>query len=65
MCCVVENAEPDAFWCFTNLMSEIRDNFIKTLDYSECGIGEKLGYFFCYVNFFILIQSSFDSALLL
>lgn len=34
-----ENAEADAFWCFTNLMSEIRDNFIKSLDDSECGIG--------------------------
>ena len=57
MCGVVENAEPDAFWCFTNLMSEIRDNFIKTLDHSECGIGEKLDYYFIYVSFFILIQS--------
>ncbi|ELT98550.1 hypothetical protein CAPTEDRAFT_92856, partial [Capitella teleta] len=33
-----ENAEADSFWCFTNLMSEIRDNFIKHLDESECGI---------------------------
>ncbi|XP_064616309.1 TBC1 domain family member 13-like [Liolophura sinensis] len=36
---VQENAEADAFFCFTNLMSEIRDNFIKTLDDSQCGIG--------------------------
>ena len=35
-----ENVEADAFFCFTNLMSEIRDNFIKTLDDSACGIGE-------------------------
>lgn len=34
-----ENVEADAFFCFTNLMSEIRDNFIKTLDDSACGIG--------------------------
>ncbi|KAL4219046.1 hypothetical protein ACF0H5_021629 [Mactra antiquata] len=34
-----ENAEADSFFCFTNLMSEIRDNFIKTLDDSQCGIG--------------------------
>ena len=38
--CVSEHAEADSFWCFTNLMSEIRDNFIKHLDDSECGIGE-------------------------
>ncbi|KAL6049275.1 TBC1 domain family member 13 [Balamuthia mandrillaris] len=33
-----DNAESDAFFCFTNLMSEIRDNFCKTLDRSETGI---------------------------
>ncbi|KYR01577.1 TBC1 domain family member 13 [Tieghemostelium lacteum] len=32
------NAESDAFYCFTNLMSEIRDNFCKTLDRSDVGI---------------------------
>jgi len=32
------HAEPDAFFCFTNLMSEIRDNFCKTLDKSSVGI---------------------------
>ena len=36
---VAEHAEADAFWCFTHLMSEIRDNFIKHLDDSDCGIG--------------------------
>ncbi|EDQ92965.1 uncharacterized protein MONBRDRAFT_13826 [Monosiga brevicollis MX1] len=34
-----QHAEADAFFCFTNLMSEIRDVFIKTLDDSETGIG--------------------------
>ncbi|XP_077974526.1 TBC1 domain family member 13-like [Styela clava] len=34
-----EHAECDTFFCFTNLMSEIRDNFIKTLDHSMTGIG--------------------------
>lgn len=37
---LVEYAEPDTFYCFTSLMSEIRDNFIKTLDDSACGIGK-------------------------
>ncbi|XP_065188083.1 TBC1 domain family member 13-like [Sycon ciliatum] len=34
-----EHAEADAFFCFTSIMSEIKDNFIKTLDDSACGIG--------------------------
>nr|KAG5699848.1 hypothetical protein BaRGS_034622 [Batillaria attramentaria] len=33
------NAEADSFFCFTNLMAEIRDNFLKSLDDSQCGIG--------------------------
>ncbi|XP_046650063.1 TBC1 domain family member 13-like [Daphnia pulicaria] len=33
-----EYAEADTFFCFTGLMSEIRDFFIKTLDESEMGI---------------------------
>uniref|UniRef100_T1H6D8 Rab-GAP TBC domain-containing protein n=1 Tax=Megaselia scalaris TaxID=36166 RepID=T1H6D8_MEGSC len=33
-----EHAEADSFFCFTLLMSEIRDFFIKTLDNSETGI---------------------------
>ncbi|XP_044732800.1 TBC1 domain family member 13 [Chrysoperla carnea] len=33
-----EHAEADSFFCFTNLMSEIRDFFIKSLDEAECGI---------------------------
>ena len=36
---ISEFAEADSFFCFTNLMAEIRDNFIKTLDESQCGIG--------------------------
>ena len=38
-------------------MSEIRDNFIKTLDHSECGIGEKCSFDFFDRDFFILIDS--------
>ena len=33
------HAEADAFFCFSMLMADFRDNFIKTLDYSELGIG--------------------------
>merc|ERR1711884_126854 len=33
-----EHAEADCFFCFTNLMSDIRDFFIKTLDKTETGI---------------------------
>jgi len=33
-----EHAEADCFFCFTNLMSDIRDFFIKTLDDSTTGI---------------------------
>ncbi len=32
------DAEADAFFCFTNVMAEIRDRFIKSLDHSETGI---------------------------
>jgi len=32
------HAEADCFFCFTNLMSDIRDFFIKTLDKTESGI---------------------------
>uniref|UniRef100_A0A915J1P4 Rab-GAP TBC domain-containing protein n=1 Tax=Romanomermis culicivorax TaxID=13658 RepID=A0A915J1P4_ROMCU len=31
-------AEADTFFCFQNLMSEIRDNFIRTMDDSSLGI---------------------------
>uniref|UniRef100_A0A914DR32 Rab-GAP TBC domain-containing protein n=1 Tax=Acrobeloides nanus TaxID=290746 RepID=A0A914DR32_9BILA len=33
-----EHAEVDTFYCFQHLMSEIKDNFIRTLDDSNCGI---------------------------
>lgn len=35
-------AEADCFFCFTNLMSEIRDFFIKSLDESSSGIGSMM-----------------------
>jgi len=35
---ISKHAEADAFFCFTNLMSEIMDNFCKYLDRSEMGI---------------------------
>ncbi|KAM6892609.1 TBC1 domain family member 13-like [Xenentodon cancila] len=38
MLCGTEHAEAETFFCFTNLMSENRDNFIKSLDDSQCGI---------------------------
>jgi hypothetical protein len=31
-------AEQDAFYCFTNIMSEIRDIFVESLDSSDLGI---------------------------
>ncbi|XP_060809655.1 TBC1 domain family member 13 [Amyelois transitella] len=33
-----QHAEADCFFCFTNLMAEIRDFFIRTLDETESGI---------------------------
>ena len=33
-----QHAEADCFFCFTHLMSDIRDFFIKTLDDSSTGI---------------------------
>ena len=38
MLMIAEHAEADTFFCFTNLMSDIRDFFIKTLDEAESGI---------------------------
>ncbi|KRZ20357.1 TBC1 domain family member 13 [Trichinella pseudospiralis] len=37
-----EHAEADTFFCFQNLMSEIKDNFIKTLDSSNVGIDHQM-----------------------
>jgi hypothetical protein len=39
---ISEYAEADCFFCFTNLMSDIRDFFIKTLDEAECGINRMM-----------------------
>ncbi|CAL7949202.1 unnamed protein product [Xylocopa violacea] len=39
---VQEHAEADTFFCFTNLMSEIRDFFIKSLDEAEFGINSMM-----------------------
>jgi len=36
------SAESDTFYCFTNLMSEIRDFFIQSLDDSKTGIRQRL-----------------------
>uniref|UniRef100_A0A158Q5U4 Rab-GAP TBC domain-containing protein n=1 Tax=Dracunculus medinensis TaxID=318479 RepID=A0A158Q5U4_DRAME len=38
-------AEADAYYCFQLLMSEIKDNFIKTLDNSYCGIESLMSQF--------------------
>lgn len=35
---LTEHAEADCFFAFTNLMGEIRDFFIKSLDEAESGI---------------------------
>lgn len=34
----MSSAEADAFFCFTQLMSELRDRFIKSLDQAPTGI---------------------------
>lgn len=40
---LTEHAEADCFFCFTNLMAEIRDFFIRTLDESDSGINYVMG----------------------
>ena len=53
------HAEADAFFCFTHLMGEIRDNFLKTLDDSACGIGKFQTAFSSssfVLNFFVLFS---------
>lgn len=37
-----EHCEADTFFCFTNLMAEIRDVFIQSLDESESGLQGKM-----------------------
>ncbi|XP_004927187.2 TBC1 domain family member 13 [Bombyx mori] len=44
-----QHAEADCFFCFTNLMAEIRDFFIRTLDEAESGIN----YMMCKLNEFL------------
>lgn len=46
-------AEADAYYCFQLLMSEIKDNFIKTLDNSYCGIGKFITVFYKKYRFFV------------
>eukprot|EP00002_Diphylleia_rotans_P008726 TRINITY_DN1872_c0_g2_i1.p1 TRINITY_DN1872_c0_g2~~TRINITY_DN1872_c0_g2_i1.p1 ORF type:complete len:589 (-),score=99.14 TRINITY_DN1872_c0_g2_i1:782-2548(-) len=41
----VEDIEADAFYCFSNLMSELRDNFMKDVDDSAVGIASKVAIF--------------------
>uniref|UniRef100_A0A1I7US37 TBC1 domain family member 13 n=1 Tax=Caenorhabditis tropicalis TaxID=1561998 RepID=A0A1I7US37_9PELO len=49
-------AEADTFFCFQQLMSEVKDNFIKTLDDSICGIESSMSAFHNLI-------SSFDAEL--
>lgn len=37
-----ESAEADAFYCFTSLMSEIRDSFVRSLDMDSLGLSGKM-----------------------
>ena len=46
-----EHAEADTFYCFQQLMSEIKDNFIKKLDRSNCGIGKNCWLRRFYINY--------------
>merc|ERR1719491_705844 len=36
-------AEADAFWCFSGLMSEIRERFLQTVDETNSGIHKLVG----------------------
>lgn len=40
-----DNLECDLFFCFTNLMTEIRDGFIRDLDKEESGITGRVATF--------------------
>ena len=37
-----DHFESDLFFCFTNLMSEIRDGFLRTMDSEHTGINGKI-----------------------
>lgn len=41
----VQNLESDLFFCFTNLMTEIRDGFIREMDKEQSGITGKVAEF--------------------
>lgn len=49
---LLEHAEADAFFCFAHLMGEIKDNFLKSLDDSACGIGNTHAKFFKLISKF-------------
>lgn len=40
-----EYFESDLFFCFTNLMAEIRDGFLRTMDSEHTGINGKIKVF--------------------
>lgn len=40
-----EYLESDLFFCFTNLMTEIRDGFIREMDHEKSGITGQVGIF--------------------
>jgi TBC1 domain family member 13 len=37
--------ESDLFFCFTKIMSDLRDGFIRTMDQEETGINGKINHF--------------------
>ena len=43
--CLSEYFESDLFFCFTNLMAEIRDGFLRTMDSESTGINGKIRIF--------------------
>ena len=43
--CLSEYFESDLFFCFTNLMAETRDGFLRTMDSESTGINGKIRIF--------------------
>jgi hypothetical protein len=37
-----DHSEADSFWCFCNLMADLRDNFCVSLDHTSSGVGGTL-----------------------
>ncbi len=37
-----DHSEADSFWCFCNLMADLRDNFCMSLDHTTTGVGGTL-----------------------